>query len=135
MGHARQEKNRFVFMDQKISGGTGIILKGMGTGRQPRQFFQRKSQLFRGVFTAGPDLIQNIWIKGGKIVLDDVNFAVTIPYHKKTKEINFYSEQDKLIGKAIIKEKSESYLKFGIIGMIAVVTVLLIIIIIRKNNG
>ena len=74
-------------------------------------------------------------ISGGKIVLDNMNFALNVPYYDEMKEINIYSPEEELVGKlSFEEERNISLIKFGLVGLIAVVTLMLIIFIFVKHR-
>jgi hypothetical protein len=83
------------------------------------------------IFVDGTD--ENGEISGGKIVLDEVNFALSVPYFEDMKEINFYSDSDEFLGRVSFEEKRELLIwKWWITGLIIIVTLVLLILIITK---
>lgn len=74
-------------------------------------------------------------LSGGKIVLDNVNFALALSYYKNMKEINIYSPKEELVGKISFKEERKiEMIKWIITAIIGLVTLILILFIIVKNK-
>lgn len=85
------------------------------------------------IFVDGTD--ENGDISGGKIVLDNINFALSIPYYENMKEIKVYSPTNELVGVVSFEaERNISFVKWGIISMITLITIFLLIYIYMKQS-
>ena len=75
------------------------------------------------IFIDGTD--ENGDIIGGKVVLDNVNFALNVPHYSEMKELRIYSSDDEEIGKISFEEEwNLSMLKYTLIGVISIITII-----------
>ena len=97
------------------------------------QLYEFRFKAPNEMFVDGTDA--NGEISGGKIVLDNVNFALNVPYYNDMKEIRVYSPSGEISGSfSFEEERKVSIIKWVIIGLIAIITLILIAWIYIKNS-
>lgn len=85
------------------------------------------------IFVDGTD--EEGQLSGGKVVLDNVNFALALPYYKNMKEINIYSPREEQVGLISFEEERKvEIIKWIITATIGLVALILILFIIVKNK-
>ncbi|MBR9700078.1 hypothetical protein GOV09_06480 [Candidatus Woesearchaeota archaeon] len=62
-------------------------------------------------------------LKGGKIVLEDMNFALSIPHFDEMTSIEIYSENDEVVGTYLFPSDDITTIKSSLIGFIIIVTI------------
>ncbi len=64
-------------------------------------------------------------ISGGKVILPNVNFALTVPYYEDIGQISIYSPGDEKIASFVIAEKS--MINWEIVGWVSLVAVFVLV--------
>jgi hypothetical protein len=74
-------------------------------------------------------------LSGGKVVLDNVDFALNLPYPDEIVRVNIYSVEDKKIATFDIAEERENYLlRYGLAAIIIVITLLIAVFLIMRSK-
>ncbi|MCK5283793.1 MAG: hypothetical protein KAK00_10425 [Nanoarchaeota archaeon] len=85
------------------------------------------------IFVDGTD--EDGEISGGKIALENVNFALNVPYYEEMKEINIYSSEDEIVGSFSFEEgRNMLIIRWLLVGLIFIVTIALVFLIIVRNK-
>lgn len=72
-------------------------------------------------------------LSGGMIILNDEEFALTLPYYGTEKTIKIYSPEEELINEFDIEEDT-SQLRYFYVGFITVAVILALFMIFRKHK-
>ena len=117
--------------DRRYQPEEGYKLKMTSFGDE--KLYEFRFKMPNEIFIDGTD--SNGEISGGKIVLDNINFALVVPYYDDMKEIKIYSKSDEIVGEISFEEQRNFSIMRGVlVGLIAIITAVLLIFIFVKHS-